>query len=143
MKNLPVLCILIILFSLAYGDEIKNQDLADKVVGTWKSLDQANGESQAVLTVKKAANKLSGSFVFRGLTVNGREDSSIELSLADVVFDGTTLTFKVTFPEPEKVTTEWALKLRSDNEAKFDMTSEGGKPVEDAPSFVMKRAKAD
>ena len=64
MKNLPVLCILIILFSLAYGDEIKNQDLVDKVVGTWKSLDQANGESQAVLTVKKAANKLSGSFVF-------------------------------------------------------------------------------
>jgi hypothetical protein len=142
MKKLPVLCIMIIIiFSLAYGDETTNQDLTDKVVGTWKSLDQANGESQAVLTIKKIENRLSGTFIFRGLTVNGEENSSLELSLKDIVFDGATLSFIVTFPEPEKTTTEWSLKLRSDNEAKFDMTREAGKPVEDAPSFIMKRAK--
>jgi hypothetical protein len=144
MKKLPALCILIIVIcSLAYGDATKNQDLTDKVAGTWKSLDQAKGESQAVLTIKKVENKLTGSFVFRGLTINGQENSSVELSLTDVIFDGTTLTFKATFPEPEKVTTEWALTLRSDNEAKFDMTREAGKPIEDAPSFVMKRAKSN
>ena len=144
MKKLSALCIVIgVICSLAYGNETKNQDLTDKVVGTWKSLDHANGESQAVLTIKKIENKLSGSFVFRGLTVNGQEDSSLELSLKDIVFDGATLSFIVTFPEPEKMTTEWAMKLRSDNEAKFDMIKEAGKPVKDAPSFVMKRAKVD
>ena len=58
-------------------------------------------------------------------------------------FDGTTFSFRVTFPGTEKIVTDWELKLRNDDEANFDMVKENGKPAEDAPSFVMKRARTN
>jgi hypothetical protein len=133
----------IIVSSLAFGFEAGKQDNTGRIVGIWKSLNDINGEPQAVITVNRSGKQLEGKFVFRGLTVNGEENVPLELPITNVSFDGTTLSFKVTFPEPEKSVTDWELKLRKDDEAGFDLVKEDGKPVENAPSFEMKRAKTN
>ena len=131
----------VVLSSLAYSYEINQQDATGRIVGTWKSLEMVNGESQAVLTISRNDNKLSGGFVFRGVTIDGRENSTVELALSNIVYDGTTLSFSVTFPGAEKLKTDWALKLQGENEGNFNLTREEGKSIEDGPSFKMKRAK--
>ena len=144
MKKISAICVVIVtISSLAFGYENKVQDATDKLVGTWKSDEVVNGEPQAVLTINRIDNKLSGSFVFRGVTVKGRENVTLELALSNLVFDGTTLSCRVTIPETKMVTTDWALRLLRENEASFDLTKEEGESVEDAPSFRMKRAKAN
>ena len=144
MKKISAISVVIVtISSLAFGYEIKVQDATDKLVGTWKSDEIVNGEPQAVLTINRIDNKLSGSFVFRGVTVEGRENVTLELALSNLVFDGTTLSCRVTIPETKKVMTDWALRLLRENEASFDLTKEEGESVEDAPSFRMKRAKGN
>jgi hypothetical protein len=93
------------------------------------------------VTIKKTSDKINGSFVFRGLTVNGRDNVTLELPIGNASFDGTVLSFKLDFPDTEKTATEWELKLRSDSEGDFMLVKENGKPIEDAPSFVMKRVQ--
>ena len=66
-----------------------------------------------------------------------------EKPITNVSFDGATFSFGVTFPGLEKMVTDWELKLRKDDEAAFDMIKENGSPAEDAPSFVMKRARTN
>jgi hypothetical protein len=66
-----------------------------------------------------------------------------EKPITNVSFDGATFSFGVTFPGPGKMVTDWELKIRNDDEAGFEMVKENGKPVEDAPSFVLKRARTN
>jgi hypothetical protein len=143
-KCFTILALTIVVPSLVFGYEARTQDSAGKIIGTWKSLDNVNDEPQAVITIKRSGKELEGHFVFRGLTVKGKENVTLDLPITDVTFDGTTFSLRVTFPETEKmVVTDWELKLRNDNEASFVMIKEDGKAVEDAPSFVMKRAKTN
>lgn len=142
-KFFTIVTLIIIVSSLAFGSEAGKQDNTSRIVGIWKSLNDVNGAPQAVVTVTRLEKQFEGKFVFRGLTVNGEENATVELSITNVSFDGTTFSFRVTFPGPEKLVTDWELKLRSDNEAGFDMVKENGKPAEDAPSFVMKRARTN
>lgn len=142
-KFFTIVTLIIIVSSLAFGSEAGKQDNTSRIVGIWKSLNDVNGAPQAVVTVTRLEKQLEGKFVFRGLTVNGEENATVELSITNVSFDGTTFSFRVTFPGPEKLVTDWELKLRNDNEAGFDMVKENGKPAEDAPSFVMKRARTN
>jgi hypothetical protein len=142
-KFFTIVTLVIIVSSLAFGYEAGKQDNTGRVVGIWKSLNDVNGAPQAVITVNRSGGQFEGKFVFRGLTVNGQENVTLELPITNVSFDGTTFSFRVTFPEPEKSVTDWELKLRNGNDAEFDMVKENGKPVEDAPSFVMKRARTN
>jgi hypothetical protein len=144
MKKLfTLVSLLMVASALTFGNEIKEQSQSSKVVGVWKSFDDVNGEPQAVIAIKNNGNKLEGHFVFRGLTVEGKDNVTLEFPLANVTFDGTLFSFNVTFPEPEKTVTDWELKLRSDNEAGLAMTKEEGKPVEEALTFLMKRANGN
>jgi hypothetical protein len=141
MNKLPtIIALSIVVSSLAFGYEIKKQASASKIIGVWKSLNDVNGEPQVILTINNADNKLNGKFVFRGLTVNGEENVRLEIPLTNIIFDGTTLSFRATFSDQEKVATDWELRLRNESEASFVMTKEEGKPIEDAPQFTMQRA---
>lgn len=136
--------VLIALASLSvFADKATGQDDTGKIVGIWKSLNDVNGEPQTVITINRSGTRLEGKFVFRGLTVNEQENVTLEIPITNIAFDGKTLSFRATFPEPGKEVTDWELKLRNDNEAGFNLVRENGKPVEDAPSFVMKKEKAN
>jgi hypothetical protein len=141
-KVSTLVALIFIASSFALGNEIGKQDAASRVIGTWNSQAEVDGHPQAVLTIKKADDKLGGSFVFRGLTVNGQENITFELLLTDVSFDGRLLSCKVIFPAPEKTVTEWEMKLRGDDEAGFTIVKEAGKHVEEGPFFILKRAAA-
>ncbi len=140
-KFFTIVALTIFASSLVFSNEAKIQDSASRIVGTWKSLNDVNGEPQAVITINRLGKQLEGKFVFRGLTVKGQKNVTLDLPITNITFDGTTFSLKVTFPEPDRTVTDWELKLRNDNEASFGLIKEGGKIVEDAPSFVMKRTK--
>jgi len=142
-KFFTIVTLTIIVSSLAFSYEVGKQDNTRRIVGIWKSLDNVNNEPQAVVTINKSEKQLEGKFVLRGLTVSGQENVTVELPITNASFDGTTCSFRVTFTGPEKMVTDWELKLRNDDEAGFDMVKENGQPVEDAPSFVMKRARTN
>ena len=142
-KFFTIVTLTIIVSSLAFGYEAGKQDNTGRIVGVWKSINNIDNEPQAVVTVNRSEKQLEGKFVLRGLTFNGQENVTVELPITNASFDGTTFSFKVTFPGTEKIVTDWELKLRNDDEANFDMVKENGKPAEDAPSFVMKRARTN
>lgn len=142
-KFFTIVTLTIIVSSLAFGYEVDKQDNTGRIVGVWKSINNTNNEPQAVVTVNRSEKQLEGKFVLRGLTHDGQENVTVELTITNASFDGTTLSFRVTFPGPEKIVTDWELKLRNDDEAAFDMVKENGEPAEDAPSFVMKRARTN
>ncbi len=141
-KFITIAALTIIFSSLAFGYGDLKQDNAGKIVGTWKSLNEINGAPQTVISITRAGNQFEGKFVMRGLTANGKDDASVELPIATASFDGNAFSFSVTFPEPEKMVTEWRLKPHSDDEAEFEIVKENGKPVENTVSFVMKRTNA-
>jgi hypothetical protein len=142
MTKIFILVALAMTFSsLTFESIFNEQEAADRIVGVWKSSAEMDGQPQAVVTIKKTSDKINGSFVFRGLTVNGRDNVTLELPIGNASFDGTVLSFKLDFPDTEKTATEWELKLRSDSEGDFMLVKENGKPIEDAPSFVMKRVQ--
>jgi hypothetical protein len=142
-KFFTIVTLTIIVSSLAFGYEVGKQGNTGRIVGVWKSINNINNEPQAVVTVNKSEKQLEGKFVFRGLTHNGQENVTLELPITNASFDGTAFSFRVTFPGTEKMVTDWELKLRKDDEAAFDMVKENDKPAEDAPSFVMKRARTN
>lgn len=49
--------------SLVLGQD-NTKDAASKLVGTWKSLDNENGESLALVTFKREENKVTGTWSF-------------------------------------------------------------------------------
>jgi hypothetical protein len=142
-KFFTIITVTIIVSSLAFGYEVGKQDNIRRIIGVWKSINIINDEPQAVVTVNKSEKQLEGKFVLRGLTFNGQENVTVELPITNASFNGTTFSFRVTFPGTEKMVTDWELKLRKDDEAAFDMVKENGNPAEDAPSFVMKRARTN
>jgi hypothetical protein len=144
MKNsslIVALSLSVMISSITLGSVLNKQEASNKIIGVWKSTAEIEGEPQVVLTIKKTGDKLEGSFVFRGLTVNGRENVTLEPLITNPSFDGTVLSFKVTFPDPDKTATEWELKLRSEHEAGLMIIKEDGNPVAEGPSFVMKRVR--
>lgn len=142
-KFFTIVTLTIIVSSLAFGYEAGKQDNTGRIVGVWKSINNIDNEPQAVVTVNRSEKQLEGKFVLRGLTFNGQENVTVELPITNASFNGTTFSFRVTFPGTEKMVTDWELKLRKDDEAAFDMVKENGSPAEDAPSFVMKRARTN
>ena len=142
-KLFTIVTMTIIVSSLAFGYEASKQADVSKLVGVWKSIEDVNGEPQAVITINKTGKQVDGKFVFRGLTVNERDNITIDVPLTNISFDGSTFSFKVAFPGPERMVVDWELILRNENEAGLGLTKEDGKPVENAPSFVMKRAKSN
>lgn len=142
-KFFTIVTLTIIVSSLAFGYEAGKQDNTGRIVGVWKSINNIDNEPQAVVTVNRSEKQLEGKFVLRGLTFNGQENVTVELPITNASFNGTTFSFRVTFPGTEKMVTDWELKLRKDDEAAFDMVKENGNPAEDAPSFVMKRARTN
>ena len=142
-KFFTIFTVTIIVSSLAFGYEVGKQDNIGRIIGVWKSINNINDEPQAIVTVNKSEKQLEGKFVLRGLTFNGQENVTVELPITNASFNGTTFSFRVTFPGTEKMVTDWELKLRKDDEAAFDMVKENGNPAEDAPSFVMKRARTN
>ena len=139
-----IVALAILASSPVIGYESRLQDNADKIVGTWKSLNDVNGEPQAVITINRSGNQLEGKFIFRGVTWKGRENVTLELPITNITFDGKMFSLKVTFPEPDRTVTDCELRLRNDNDASFSLIREDGNTVEDdAPSFVMKRAKTN
>lgn len=140
-KFFAIVALTIFASSLVLGYEVRKQDNTGRIVGTWRSLNDVNGEPQAVLTINRSGKQLEGKFVFRGLSVNGQENVTLELPITNMTFDGMTLSFRVSFPDPDKSVTDWEFKLRSDDEAGLGLIKEDRKTVEDAPSFVMKRPK--
>ena len=142
-KFFTIFTVTIIVSSLAFGYEVGKQDNIGRIIGVWKSINNINDEPQAIVTVNKSEKQLEGKFVLRGLTFNGQENVTVELPITNASFNGITFSFRVTFPGTEKMVTDWELKLRKDDEAAFDMVKENGNPAEDAPSFVMKRARTN
>ena len=142
MRMVGAICALTIILSvIAHGYKAVVQDNSGKIVGTWNSLNEINGAPQVVLEIKRTGKQYGGKFVFRGLTVNGKEDVTVELQITNASFEGNTFSFRAMFPEPEKKVTDWRLNLHSDDEADFEITREEDKPVENSISFVMKRSR--
>jgi hypothetical protein len=137
-----------ILFALAFvmtawPSAFYQQDDSSRIVGVWKSLNVENGKPLAEVTIQKADDKLTGILTLRGLSHEGKENLTLEFPLANLVFDGKTLSFNMTLPEPEKAVTVWEFIPRGDEEARLAIVKENNAAVEDGPVFVMKRMKAN
>jgi len=117
--------------------------IVGKIVGTWKSLDKENGQPLAEVTIKTSGGKLTGTVLLRDLIQDGKKVPQ-EFPMTDLVFDGKTLSFKLTLTEAgDKLVTVWELLLREDEEARFAAVKENDKEIDDGPVFVMRRVKTN
>src|SRR5687768_8178205 len=92
---LPTLCVT---FLTATAQQ---KEATNRILGTWRSLDHIDGEPQTALTIKRDADKLSGTAVLRGLTQGNDNNITLELPFSDTKFDGEVLTLTLKFPGPE------------------------------------------
>jgi hypothetical protein len=127
----------------AWPSAFHQQDDSSKIVGVWKSLNLENGKPLAEVKIQKADDKLTGVLTLRDLSHEGKENLTMEFPLTNLAFDGKTLSFNMTLPEPEKAVTTWEFIPRGDEEARLAIVKENNAAVEDGPVFVMKRMKAN
>jgi hypothetical protein len=107
------------------------------VRGEWRSREQFGDQPRATVVVHEQDGTLGGSLTLLGMTREGDDRATLRVPFRLAAWDGTTLTFDTLLGN--EGTTRWALVVTPAGDAVLRPTTDGGKVVDDAPTWEMRR----
>jgi hypothetical protein len=108
------------------------------VAGEWRSSEQFENQPRATVVVQLDGGALAGSLTLLGMTQGADDRATVRVAFRGATWDGTTLSFDTTLPGNEGKA-RWALRITATGNATLRPTTEDGQPVEDGPTWEMRR----